>query len=69
MVPEERKLILSKIFQWYGKDFGSRTDLVKLLLRYLPPAEKQQLENLLANVSAEELNLEFAPYDWSQNSK
>lgn len=69
MVPEERKLILSKIFQWYGKDFGSRTDVVNLLLRYLPPTEKQQLEGLLANVAAEELHFEYAPYDWSQNCK
>lgn len=66
---KERKLILSKIFQWYGEDFGSKADLVALFLRHLPSQQKSQLESLLASASAEELNFEFKPYDWSQNAK
>ncbi len=66
---EACKLVLSKIFQWYGKDFGSKADLVALLVRHMPTEQKKQLEGLLASASAEELKFEFKPYDWSQNSK
>ena len=35
VVLAERRLVMSKIFQWYGSDFGSKADILALLLRYL----------------------------------
>ena len=32
VVPAERRLVMSKIFQWYGSDFGSKADILALLL-------------------------------------
>lgn len=69
MHAKEQKLVLSKIFQWYAPDFGSRADLVALFLRHLTGEQKAQLEGLLEKVSADKLNFQFKPYDWSQNSK
>ena len=61
--------MLSKIFQWYARDFGSKEDLVNLLMKYLPSEEKLKLENFVSMASVEKLRFEYRPYDWSQNSK
>jgi hypothetical protein len=60
---------MSKIFSWYAKDFGSKEDMVRMFLKYLPSNERQQLERMLASTSATTLRFEYKPYDWGQNSR
>ena len=66
VVPAERSLVMSKIFQWYGSDFGSKADIVALLLRYLSGDAKEALELLAEDVDS--IQLKYKEYDWSQNS-
>ena len=66
VVPAERSLVMSKIFQWYGSDFGSKADIVALLLRYLSGDAKEGLELLAEDVDS--IQLRYKEYDWSQNS-
>ena len=65
VLPSERKLVMSKIFQWYGGDFGSKADIITLLQKYLTGSAKEQL----ASMSAESDSIDFTyrEYDWSQN--
>ena len=65
MHPEKRELVLSKIFQWYGGDFGSRSDLLTFLLKHMAQPQKGQLRSLLDG--EHEVSFRFKPYDWSLN--
>ena len=62
----ERRLIMSKIFQWYGSDFGSKADIVVLLLRYLSGDARKDLESLAQDLDS--IQFSYKEYDWSQNS-
>lgn len=66
VVPSERKLVMSKIFQWYGGDFGSKADIVALLQKYLTGNAHKQLESISADPDSIEFS--YREYDWSQNS-
>lgn len=73
-----RTITLSRIFLWYGKDFAPTTwTLLEKLAGYAGEgsATREGLESVLAEGSegwGEEggggWKVEFAPYDWSQNS-
>lgn len=65
VLPSERKLVMSKIFQWYGGDFGSKADIVTLLQKHLTGSAREQL----ASISGDPSSIEFTyrEYDWSQN--
>ena len=66
VVSSERKLIVSKIFQWYGQDFGSKADIVALLLRYLTGSAREQLASM--SEDPDSIEFSFKEYDWTQNS-
>ena len=66
VVPAERRLVMSKIFQWYGSDFGSKADIVALLLRYLSGDAMTDLESLAEDMDS--IQFTYKEYDWSQNS-
>ena len=66
VVPAERRLVMSKIFQWYGSDFGSKADILALLLRYLSGDAKTDLESLAEDMDS--IQFTYKEYDWSQNS-
>lgn len=65
VLPSERKLVMSKIFQWYGADFGSKADIISLLQKYLTGRTRDRL----ASISGDPDKIEFTyrEYDWSQN--
>ena len=66
VVPAERRLVMSKIFQWYGSDFGSKADILALLLRYLSGDARNDLESLVEDMDS--IQFSYKEYDWSQNS-
>lgn len=63
LVPEKRCLEVSRIFKWYRADFGSRDDVVKLIVGYLDEGPKKDF--LMAN--ARRIRIRYRPYDWSLN--
>jgi hypothetical protein len=63
--PESDEVLLSKIFQWYEKDFGGRESLVDFLIEYLPEDERR---DYLVEARGE-YRLKFMPYDWGLNSR
>ena len=67
-----RRLTLSKILDWYGKDFinwfpsdranpEDKPPIVNYLLPYLPPATASQI------VQSEDIELDYFDYDWTLN--
>lgn len=61
-IPKKR-LGLSKIFQWYGKDFGSRNELLQFLAKHRRNPEEQQW---LAE-KAGQVRVDWLEYDWGLN--
>lgn len=60
--PDDR-LHLSRIFQWYERDFGGREGVLEFVLRYLD--EGPIRERLLKQEDPPRIR--FQPYDWSVN--
>lgn len=62
--PVNQVVSLSKLFRWYGDDFGpTPTDWLTLLRRFLPPgAATDQLD-------ADATRVQFLPYDWALNDR
>lgn len=62
--PGKRELKLSKIFDWYGKDFGSKAQLLQFIAGYRrDPAEQAWLREQGTRV-----RIQWLPYDWGLNS-
>ena len=57
---------LSKIFKWYGMDFGSQDDLLHWLLDYVSDNSATALKRLLDSKSP--ITLKYKEYDWGQNA-
>ena len=62
-IPEEKKIFLSQIFNWYKKDFGGRKKIFHFLLKYLDEDEKSTF--LKKNMNA--IDVEYLFYDWNLN--
>ncbi|MCB2188416.1 MAG: DUF547 domain-containing protein [Deltaproteobacteria bacterium] len=65
VLPERNKIMLSRIFQWYGRDFGGWPEIAKFLLRHLDPGPPA---GYLAG-HADTIRVEFLPYDWNLNRR
>lgn len=61
--PAENQVWLSRIMQWYGRDFGRREGVIDLLVRTLPDDERR--EHIMANRST--VQLRYEKYDWRLN--
>ncbi len=60
VVPQERRIILSPIFKWYGRDFGkSDKELIEQLRPYLPGLPEDPAD----------WSIDFSTYDWRLNKK
>ncbi len=57
---EDRTLHVSKIFDWYGEDFGG--DVVGFFLRFADQELKERIE-----AAGDRLRVEYLDYDWSLN--
>ncbi|MEO6197765.1 MAG: DUF547 domain-containing protein [Dehalococcoidia bacterium] len=60
--PGQGKVLLSKIFRWYERDFGRRRAVLDFILRYLDNGE---LRTALAGRTTPPIA--YQPYDWSLN--
>lgn len=60
---EAGRLGLSKIFQWYGKDFGDRRALIQFLARYRRNREQQEW----LSEHGHRAKIDWLPYDWGLN--
>lgn len=58
-----KRLKLSKILDWYSKDFGSRTDLLHFIARYRRQTEDQDWLNKYAHSAS----ISWLEYDWGLN--
>lgn len=63
--PAENRLILSRVFSWYRRDFEETSgSLPAFLLRYLlDPAAREYLA-----AAGERVPIRFKPYDWGLNA-
>jgi hypothetical protein len=60
---EKKTISVSRIFQWYGNDFGGKQALPEYLLPYISdPENKKWLEE-----NHDRLRINFHTYDWGLN--
>ena len=65
VLPEERTLLVSKIFKWYRSDFGGDDGtVVGFLLNFLDEGPKK---DFLKEESAR-IRIRYQPYDWNLNN-
>ncbi len=63
VLPEEGKMLISKIFSWYEKDFGGRRAILDFIVDYLvDDAAKDFIRQ-----EHERLKIEYLHYDWNLN--
>ena len=62
--PEKSQLWMSRIMQWYRRDFGGREGILDYLERYLPDDERRTY----VNENRATLELRTMKYDWRLNS-
>jgi len=60
--PENNRLVLSRIFDWFEHDFEAQGGVRSFVQRYAPPAIKPRLEN-----AGKKQKLTYFPYDWRLN--
>jgi hypothetical protein len=62
-----KRVTLSKIFQWYFVDFGTdKEQRLRFLLPYLEPQKQRLLEGWLQQ-GANSIKVSYAPYNWDVN--
>jgi hypothetical protein len=59
-----RRVSLSRIFKWYGRDFG---DTLAQRLRFVAPYLDDEAAREFLMKNAETLTVEYQPYDWRLN--
>ena len=64
----QKTVTTSKILQWYGSDFGTKEELLRMLSHYAPTSVREDLRQLLAEGAAD-VRLKFKQYDWGINTK
>jgi hypothetical protein len=62
--PDENRLLLARIFQWYKDDFGGRDGVLNFLIHHLPEDERR---HFLVE-SRDRLRLRYTTYDWGLNT-
>jgi hypothetical protein len=65
--PVAKKVVLSKIFDWFGDDFVKAKPGAKDVLDYITDYADPGLAKQLSQARAAGYELEFADYDWSIN--
>ena len=64
--PKEKKLYLSKIFDWFADDFkNSQKDILQVLLPYFSAVTRKQIRK----IKREDLDIAYLEYDWSLNER
>ncbi len=60
--PEKNRVHLSRIFQWYKKDYRKDPTLQEVLQRYGPPEHAELF-------AAKRLSIKYLPYNWGINDQ
>jgi hypothetical protein len=62
-------IVMSSILKWYGKDFGSKADLIEFLRHHVTEETKSRLENVILRVGSDvqRIKFKYMPYDWGVN--
>jgi hypothetical protein len=63
LLPEENKIFLSEIFDWYARDFGGKEKIFSFLQGYLDNEEKR----LFLEKHRDQITVEYLFYDWNLN--
>lgn len=61
--PQENELWVSRILQWYQRDFGGRDGVLDFLVRYLPEDERRDY----LKESGDSVLIRYQAYDWALN--
>ncbi|MEW6334162.1 MAG: DUF547 domain-containing protein [Thermodesulfobacteriota bacterium] len=64
VIPEENRIMLSQIFEWYEKDFGGKAGVLDFLCRYILDDDKRDFLEDQGN----RIRMDYLYYDWSLNA-
>jgi hypothetical protein len=63
VIPEENRILISQIFNWYSNDFGGTSGIINFIKRYILDEDKKKfLENTRNDIS-----IDYLYYDWNLN--
>lgn len=60
---EKSQITVSKIFKWYGKDFGTREELIKFIAKY----RKNETDKSFLIKNSSSISIKYLPYNWNLN--
>ncbi len=63
VIPEEKKLVMSKILKWYEADFGGTNGVIEFIIKYLTDENKKEF----LRSAGRNLKIEYLEYDWNLN--
>ncbi len=63
IIPEENRILISQIFQWYRDDFGGRRGILDFIKKYILNDDKRKF----LDESGNKLKIGYLFYDWSLN--
>jgi hypothetical protein len=63
IIPEEKRMLISSIFNWYERDFGGRTGVLDFIERYLV----DERDKSFVKEEKKNVKVEYLYYDWNLN--
>jgi hypothetical protein len=63
VIPEEKRILISLIFKWYGKDFGGRAGVLDFIKRYILDDDKR----FFLEKAGSGIRIDYLYYDWNLN--
>lgn len=64
VIPEEKRVIISMIFKWYGKDFSGKIGVLDFIGRYLVDNDKKEF----IKKEKKDISISYLSYDWNLNT-
>ena len=63
VIPEENRVLISRIFSWYKNDFGGRTGVLDFVKRYILDDDKR----FFLEKAGSSIKIDYLYYDWNLN--
>jgi hypothetical protein len=64
VIPEEKKMLISSIFDWYRPDFGGTAGVIGFIKKYIVDDDKREFLDKTKGV-----DISYLYYDWNLNKR
>lgn len=63
IIPEEKRILISRIFRWYKRDFGGKSGILNFVKRYILDDDKR----FFLEKAGKKVGIDYLYYDWHLN--